>query len=73
MPQTDTKGYVIKDEADFSLADFQDAIANHGDDVDDYCSEEHDGFLCTRAPQHTGPHAAAAGHDSITALWEDGE
>lgn len=65
------EGYTIKDGADFTLADFEDATKNSTyRDGREMCESQFDSWACTRLIGHTGPHAAASGEDAICAIWE---
>lgn len=66
-----TRGYVIADEADLTLADFEDACADNHDKAEDGCDSTFDNWICTRLLRHTGPHIAATGPDAVTAIWEE--
>lgn len=66
-----SKGYTVEDPADFTLADFQDAVGHlASDDSELMCFDPFDCWSCTRLKGHTGPHAAATSPDAITAIWE---
>lgn len=66
-------GYEIQDGAGLTIGDFADAVTDHGDDIDNYCSSQWDGWGCTRHAGHEGPHIAAMDDAAITTIWEDGE
>lgn len=64
------KGHVITDSSDLTRADFDDAVGGHERTMEDSCDSEFEHYGCTRLLGHTGPHIAATGPDSVTAIWE---